>query len=406
MIKRLLSERILAQLATFPALIVTGARQTGKTTLLKHLLPNFTYVTLDLPSVANLAESDPESFFAEYPPPIIIDEVQYAPGIFRHIKARIDERRDISGQFILTGSQQFNLMREVSDSLAGRCGIVQLESLSAQELQDYGLEFGTLDAVSRLITKGGMPSLWARPETDMRDYFSSYVATYLDRDVRVLGGVANLRDFERFLRACALRSAQILNKSELARDVGVSTKTADAWLSVLAASNQVQLLEPWFGNYTKRLIKSPKIYLADCGTLSFLLGLDEASIATSYHLGVHWETFVYGEIRKCLEFIVGVPSVWFYRDQSNYEVDFIIENGTDLLLIECKWGESISANRMKSLNTVSELLKSSETGKQKRIHKLVVARPSGGRSALNDGTPVVSVFQLSAELKKILGARK
>ncbi|MBF0502745.1 MAG: ATP-binding protein, partial [Candidatus Riflebacteria bacterium] len=233
--------KCLKQLAHhFPALVITGARQVGKTTLLRNTFPTYTYVSLDLPSTAESAETEPDTFLKRYPAPLIVDEIQYGPKLFRHLKRAIDADRHAMGQFILTGSQKFELMKEVSDSLAGRVAVLELEGLS---LKEVGSDKGTIE---HFLVRGGFPELWRDPDLPGEAFFSSYLATYLERDVRQILGVTSLRDFERFIRACAARNGQLLDKTALGSDVGVSSKAVASWLSVLQASNQIVLLEPWF----------------------------------------------------------------------------------------------------------------------------------------------------------------
>ncbi|HEY0882038.1 MAG TPA: ATP-binding protein, partial [Archangium sp.] len=294
-IQRAISPLLLRLLGQRPVLVVTGARQVGKTSLLKTLLPDHSFASLDLPLDAAQAEEQPKTFLAEHPPPLVIDEVQYAPGVFRHVKIDVDAHRSEVGRFVLTGSQKFLLMKAVSDSLAGRAAVVELEPLSFHEIS-HARPQATVEAV---MFRGGFPELWATPTIIAADYYRSYLATYLERDVRSLVNVGSLRDFERFVRACALRSGQLLNKSELARDVGISAPTANEWLSVLVASNQVVLLEPWFSNGTKSMVKSPKLYWGDAGFLTWLLGIrDEGELLRSPLAGAIWETFVCSELRR------------------------------------------------------------------------------------------------------------
>jgi predicted AAA+ superfamily ATPase len=215
--------------------VITGARQTGKTSLVRHLFRDFAIVSLDLPSEAEQAEKQPKAFLARHGRPLIVDEVQHAPGLFRHLKGVVDAERSRNGQFILTGSQKLTLMREVSDSLAGRVAVVELEGLTFSEIRATGADVDPLSVAAR----GTLPELWEKPDLDATEFHRSYVATYLERDLRSMLNVSSLRDFERFLRACAMRSAQVLNKADLARDVGISPSTAGEWLSVLEASNQV-----------------------------------------------------------------------------------------------------------------------------------------------------------------------
>jgi predicted AAA+ superfamily ATPase len=322
-----------------PVLVLTGARQTGKTSLLRRVFPDHRYVTLDIPSEAAEAEHEPASFLARHPGPLVIDEVQYAPGLFRHLKVAVDERRHESGRFILTGSQKFTLMRDVSDSLAGRAAIVGLEGLSLGELRRAGRP---VDPVA-LMCRGTLPELWEKPDLDASLFWSSYVATYLERDLRDLLAVGNLRDFDRFLRAVALRSGNLLNKAELARDVGVAPSTAAAWLSVLEASNQVALLEPWFSNRTSTLVKSPKLYLSDPGLQAWLVGVrDGVDVFTTPFVGALFESLVASELRKSLMDRRRVGDLYFWRDRTR-EVDFVLHRAGRFELFEAKATESPGA---------------------------------------------------------------
>ena len=317
-----------------PVVVLTGARQTGKTSLARRVFPNHGYVTLDLPSEAEQAERDPQSFLHRHPPPVIVDEVQYAPGLFRHLKSAIDSARTANGRFILTGSQKFSLMKGVPESLAGRAGIVELDGFSLSELAATIPDIRPEEAALR----GSMPELWGNRELDAAAYYQSYVITYLERDLRALLEVGSLRDFERFLRACAFRSAQVLNKAELARDVGISPTTAGAWLSVLEASNQVFLLEPWFTNKTKSLVKSPKLFLCDSGLLCYLMGVRSLDdLYGSPYAGAIWETFVCGELRKRTR-STDRGDLFYWRDRSK-EADFLIHKAGRFEVLDAKWGE-------------------------------------------------------------------
>ena len=233
--KRDSQDRILKLSQFFPAVVLTGARQTGKTTLLRTLFPDHNYVSLDLPSKAAEANHDPSSFLRKHPQPVIIDEVQYAPDLFRHLKVAIDENRDLNGQFILTGSQKFVLMKAISDSLAGRIGLAELDTLSSEELGEDLHRYVQDHGVPQTLARGFFPELWKNPNFPSEEFYSSYIATYLERDVRQILNVSSLRDFERFMRACAIRNGNVLNKSELAKDVGIHHKTANDWLCGLAA---------------------------------------------------------------------------------------------------------------------------------------------------------------------------
>jgi predicted AAA+ superfamily ATPase len=354
-IDRQLAEQVLAASRQFPALVLTGGRQTGKTTLLRLLFPDASFVSLDLPSAASQADERGGELLRGVEEPVILDEVQYAPGLFRHLKIAIDAERTKRGRFLMTGSQKFALMHALSESLAGRCAVLELDTLSSREIlaafPDEAL------APEEIVWRGGFPELWRDREVEPRLFYSSLVATYLERDVRMALRVGSLRDFERFLRACALRTGQLLNLTELARDVGIAGSTARDWLSVLEASSQAVLLEPYFNNPTRRLIKTPKLYLRDTGLLCFLLGLESAAtLASSPLAGRVWETFVLGQILRARAAAGSAAQVFFWRDAHGTEVDFLIEQNARVRLIEAKWAETLTDPRvLKPLLTVRDL---------------------------------------------------
>lgn len=355
-INRRLSDQVLSAARQFPALVVTGGRQTGKTTLLRHLFPTASFASLDLPSAASQADQSGEEFLLTYEEPVILDEVQYSPGLFRHLKLAIDAKRSERGRFLMTGSQKFPLMRALSESLAGRCAVLELDTLASTEILAAFPEESIRS--QEILWRGGFPELWRDREVEPRLFYSSYVATYLERDVRLALQVGSLRDFERFLRACALRSGQLLNLTELARDVGIAGSTARDWLSVLEASSQVVLLEPYFNNQTRRLIKTPKLYFRDTGLLCFLLGIENpGALVSSPLLGAVWETFVLGQILRARAAVGATGRVFFWRDTRGTEVDFLIEQNTRVRLIEAKWTEILSDTRvLKPLLAVRDLL--------------------------------------------------
>jgi hypothetical protein len=334
-IPRYVEARLRHSARTRPVVVLTGARQTGKTSTLRRLFPEARFVSLDLPTEAEQAEKEPGAFLLRHPPPAIIDEVQYAPGLFRHLKAAVDARRTQPGQYLLTGSQRFTLMRGVSESLAGRADIVELETLSLAEIRAALPATGLETA----IVRGGFPELHAVPEIDGVAFHSSYLATYLERDVRSLANVGSLRDFERFLRACAMRSANLLNKADLARDIGIAPSTAGQWLSVLEASGQIVLLEPWFSNRTTSIVKSPKLYLADSGLLCALLNIRSVEeLRGSPLAGAVWETFVFAQLRHRERRLGRTGTLHFWRDRTR-EVDFVADIAGRLHLYEAKWTE-------------------------------------------------------------------
>jgi hypothetical protein len=334
-IERDVESRLKRSARTRPVVVLTGARQTGKTSTLRRLFPKHRFVSLDLPTEAEQAEKEPDAFLRRHPPPVIVDEVQYAPTLFRHLKAAVDARRNTNGQFLLTGSQRFTLMAGVADSLAGRADIIGLETLSLAEARRANARI----RIETAIVRGGFPELHANPDIDTAAFYSSYIATYLERDVRSLINVGSLRDFERFLRACALRSANLLNKADLARDVGIAPSTANQWLSVLEASGQIVLLEPWFSNRTKSIVKSPKLYVADSGLLCALLNIGtEDELQRSPSAGAVWETFVFAQLRHRERRAGRGGSLFFWRDRTR-EVDFLADAGGRMELFEAKWTE-------------------------------------------------------------------
>jgi len=334
-IPREIERRLRRSARTRPVVVLTGARQTGKTSTLLRLFSNYNFVSLDLPTEAEQAEKEPEAFLSRHPPPIIIDEVQYAPAIFRHLKVAVDAHRNRYGGFLLTGYQKFTLMKGITESLAGRADIVELETLSLSEIHEALPE----TRIETAIVRGGFPELYANPEIDRIAFYNSYLATYLERDVRSLAKVGSLRDFERFLRACALRSANLVNKADLARDVGIAPSTANQWLSILEASGQIALLPPWFSNRTKTLVKSPKLYFCDTGLLCTLLNIrSEEALIQSPAIGSVWETFVFAQLRDRERRAGRVNSLFFWRDRTR-EVDFVVDIGGRLELFESKWSE-------------------------------------------------------------------
>ncbi len=373
-IPRYAEEHLRRSARTRPVLVLTGARQTGKTSTLQRLFPEFGFVSLDLPTEAAQAEKEPEVFLRRHPAPSIVDEVQYAPALFRHLKVAVESGRSRYGQYLLTGSQKFTLMKGVSESLAGRADIVELETLSLAEIRaavpDTRLECA--------IVRGGFPELQANPDIDAVAFYNSYLATYLERDVRSLANVGSLRDFERFLRACALRSGNLLNKADLARDVGIAPSTANQWLSMLEASGQIVLLEPWFSNRTKSLVKSPKLYLADTGLLCALLNIRSEEVLTgSPWAGAVWETFVFAQLRHRERRARRAGSLFFWRDRTR-EVDFVVDSGGRLELFEAKWTELPAESDGVNLSFVRDSVGSSRVSRAVIVCRTALSHPIPG----------------------------
>lgn len=340
MIKRT-SEQTLQRLARgFPVIAITGPRQSGKTTLAKSTFPDKPYLSLEDPDVRAIAETDPRRLLAGYSDGAILDEVQRAPHLFSYLQTHVDANLR-PGMFVLTGSQQFGLLSGISQSLAGRVGMVQLLPLSIGELTEASLLSGSLD---KLLFTGGYPALHDRNLLP-GDWFAGYIATYVERDVRQLINVRDLSTFQRFLRMCAARTGQLLNLSSLAADCGITHNTAAAWISVLEASYIIHLLRPHYRNFNKRLVKSPKLYFCDVGLAAWLLGIHKPEdMAFHAQRGNLFETMMVAEFLK-QRWNDGKPSnLYFWRDSRGLEVDLMLEEGERLMPVEIKSGATVATD--------------------------------------------------------------
>lgn len=339
----------------FGAVMVAGPRQVGKTTLLRKFTGDITYVTLDDPMRLHAAVEEPSTFFKDAKPPVFVDEIQYAPNLFPYIKMYVDVKLK-KGLFYLSGSQQFKLMKNVSESLAGRLGVLNLLGLSLREANavDFTDAFIPTEAyfedrrehktnidydeLWHNIHRGSMPDLVANPDFDWQIFYASYVKTYIERDVRELTQVGDEVLFVKFMVAVASMTGSMLNLTSLARDVGISVPTAERWLSILVTSNIVYLLKPYYNNVLKRAVKTPKLYFLDTGLAAYLTKWSTPEVLKNGAMaGAFFETFVVAEIIKSY-YNKGIvePPLYFYRDKDQREIDLLIENDGVLYPIEIK----------------------------------------------------------------------
>ena len=315
----------------FPAVVLTGPRRAGKTYLLRRLFPRASYFLLEDPDLVARLRADPQGFLDALETPVILDEVQNVPEVFALVRSRIDRQPHRRGQWLLTGSQEAPLMQGVTESMAGRAAVLQLLPLSTRETPRVSL------------LHGGYPEVLARPGS-ARLWFSSYLQTYLERDVRAVTAVKDLATFRRFIALLAVRHGQILNKTDLAAPLGVSVPTIAQWLGVLETTAQILIVPPFFENLGKRLIKSPKVYLADSGLACHLLGIDTAAeLAKSPFMGTLFEGFIAAEIVKTLVNAGLRRELYYFRDQQGLEVDFLMpRRGGTMTLVECKAGRTVT----------------------------------------------------------------
>jgi len=327
----------------FPVMFLTGPRQSGKTTLAKALFSSIPYILLELPDQQRLASEDPRSFLMKYPKGAILDEVQNVPELFSYLQGVVDDDREV--RFILTGSQNFLLNEKITQSLAGRAGIVTLLPLSLQELNDKIPHTKYED----WIVRGFYPELYNRNVPPWL-FYPGYVQTYLERDVRSLQNVGSLSQFNLFLKLCAGRTGQVLNLSALASDAGVSVNTSKTWLSVLEASYIVFRLQPYYKNFNKRLVKSPKLYFTDTGLACHLLGIERSEqLSTHYAVGALFENFVLAECYKQRLARGKREGIYYWKDNKGLEIDLLIEDGQDLKAYEIKAGRTANASYFRNL---------------------------------------------------------
>jgi len=366
MIPRTLEMKLSELAGYYPAVLVTGPRQSGKTTLCRMAYPDKQYVSLEALDIRDFARSDPRGFLAEYAEGTIIDEIQHVPELFSYLQSEIDDHPE-PGRFILTGSQHFGLSQSVAQSLAGRCGILVLLPPSLEELRAF--PNAPVDLFS-LLWQGAYPRIYDRG-IPAHQWLTDYTATYVQRDVRQVINVGDLQAFSAFLKLCAGRTAQEINLSALGNDAGVTHNTVRAWLSVLETSYIIHRLPAWHANIRKQIVKAPKLHFFDSGLVCYLLGIREAGQLRLHPLrGAIFESWVFSEIYKACVHSGLQPSLFHYREARGAEIDLLIEHGEELKTVEIKSGATTTQDFFKNLKRFSDRMKAS--GQKRRLRSHVV----------------------------------
>jgi predicted AAA+ superfamily ATPase len=400
MIERTIEPTLIDMAAKYPVVTITGPRQSGKTTLCKKVFPDMAYVNLERPDTREYAVTDPRGFLAMYPGGAILDEIQRAPNLLSYIQVLVDKRVP-ARPFILTGSQQFEVLNTVTQSLAGRTALLRLLPLSIAELSPHE----RTDALDRLLLYGFYPRIHDR-KLDPSQALGDYFATYVERDMRQMAAIKDLGLFEKFVKLCAGRIGQILNLQSLGNDVGISHTTARAWISLLEASYVVFLLPPWYRNTSKRLIRSPKLYFYDVGLAAYLLGIENESHVSRHPLrGNLFENLVVIEALK-YRFNRGKRShLTFYRDGKGNEVDLVLEIGPDAFPIEIKAGATIATDYFKGLRTFVKVVPPLENkGTDSDPDKITSGLIYGGTEKQRRGSTIVYPFDALEEMLQLTGS--
>ncbi len=371
----------------YPIVTITGPRQSGKTTLAKATFPDKPYSNLENPVTRQFAEEDPVAFLNQFPQGAIIDEIQRVPELLSYLQVIVDEKQENS-LFILTGSQQFELMQQISQSLAGRTSLLKLLPLSISELAPH-FSFNT----DELLLKGFYPRVYDK-DIPPTQFYGDYFETYVERDLRRLINIKNLSHFQRFVRLCAGRCGQLLNLNSLANDTGVSQNTAREWMTALEASYIVFLLQPYHANIGKRLIKSPKIYFYDVGLASWLCGIEEENQITSHPLrGNLFENLAILEVLK-FRFNTGKGNnLYFYRDSNGNEIDLLYTKGDSILPMEIKSGQTITQSYFKGLRKFHVLFST-------QLPWMDILIYNGETEQFRQNTSVINIFSLPGYLEK------
>ncbi len=355
-IERAMKSKVFSLKKGFPVVVVTGPRQSGKTTFLKHTFPKYAYFNLEMPSTLELITQDPIGFLKQNPKSLIIDEIQRFPELLSYIQAHVDETQKM-GSILLSGSQNLLVSEKITQSLAGRAGYQRLLSLSYEETKPFAKQ-----TFEQYILKGGYPAVYTR-DIELILFFQEYIATYLERDVRQIKAIQDLLLFQKFLGLVAGRVGQVLSESSLANDVGVSPNTISSWISILEASYIVYRLAPYFTNQSKRLIKSPKIYFYDTGLLCNLLKIDNITELKNHYLyGSIFENAVINEYKKYVTYNIMSDKLYFYRDSNNNEIDLLIDKGNEVIPIEIKSGQTYNETFRKGLKHWRKIYNSNQKG--------------------------------------------
>ena len=352
MIERALSKKILSMTKGFPVITLTGPRQSGKTTLVRWLFPDYEYINLENLNDLYAVQEDPLRFLKTFSSTgVIIDEAQKLPELFSYLQGIVDESKQM-GKFILTGSQNFLLLEKITQSLAGRVAVFHLMPFGLCELNQAGYIQESLD---KILFTGLYPVLYDR-NIQPQDYYPSYIQTYIERDVRSIKNVGNLSTFQRFIKLCAGRTGQLINFSSIGNELGINYKTVSSWMSILEASFIVYLLKPHHKNFNKRLVKQSKLYFYDTGLLCSLLDIQSpVQLNTHYLRGNIFESFVVMEYIKMRYHNGLVPNAFFWRDNTGHEIDLLLEEGENLKAIEIKSGETINSDFFKGLTYFGNL---------------------------------------------------
>lgn len=379
-IDRLIENEIMRASRAFPALLVTGPRRAGKTTLLTKLFPKASYYLLEDPDLIARVKADPRSFVEEIKPPCILDEIQNVPELFNYLRTRMDENPHRFGQWYFTGSQDAPLMKGVSESMAGRVAIFHLLPLSSEETKKVSL------------FAGGFPEVLARPKT-AAIWFRSYMQTYLERDVRAISAIKDLATFRRFLSILASRCGAVLNKTDIAAPLGISVPTLTEWINILEITGQIIVVPPFYENFGKRLIKSPKVYFTDSGLAAYLLGIGtDSMLRKSTFLGQIFEGFVASEIVKHQINSGKRTEIYYFRDQQGLEVDFIVPTaGRKLIVMEAKAVRSVKPNMGVPLSKLTRAIS------HYKVEKYVVHLnpPHGAKKEFRSFSPGVQAIPVS-----------